>query len=66
MAAPHQREAVSQFGIFPKVIPKGPSKFEMERKAKAEEEERKKAEQLEEEKKRRDLAMRKSAAGSRK
>lgn len=63
LSAPYQREAVSQFGIFAKVIPKGPSKFELERKAKAEEEERKKAEQLEEEKKRRELAMRKTAAG---
>ena len=63
LAAPYQREAVSQFGIFAKVVQKGPSKHELERKAKAEEEERKKAEQLEEEKKRRELALKKTAGG---
>jgi hypothetical protein len=52
LEAPHARRATSLHGIFPKVPARGPTKYEQERKAKAEAEERKRAEEAAEEAKR--------------
>ena len=55
LEAPHARGVVSLHGIFPRLQARGPSKYELERKAKAEEEERLKAVAIEEERKRKEI-----------
>ena len=64
LEATYMREQVSVHGIFPKVPAREPSKFELDRKAKAEEEERKALEAAEEERMKRELAQSKRLASS--
>jgi hypothetical protein len=63
LTATYAIESVSVHGIFPRVRQREPSKYETERKAKAEEEERKALAAAEEERTRRDQAHTKMLAG---
>jgi Ca2+-binding EF-hand superfamily protein len=63
LEATYAREPASVHGIFPRVRAREPSKYETERKAKAEEEERKALEAAEVERVRRDQAHTKMLAG---
>jgi hypothetical protein len=63
LEAPYARETTSINGIFPRVKAREPSKYETERKAKAEEEEKNAFKTAEEEKIRRDQAHTKMLAG---
>lgn len=63
LEAPYAREHTSVRGLFPRVRPREPSKYEVERKARAEEEERKSLEAAEEERRKRGEAHTKRLAG---
>ena len=63
LEAPHSRRPTSLHGIFPKVPARGPTKYELERKAKADAEERRRAELAQEEAQRQEEAEAKRRAG---